>query len=119
MFRLFFYCHNKPDNKGVFMKRKQVLVVGYNSDHCTQHAYKLAYEVGKEITLQGSILITRGLGGVMETASKVAKNHGGLVVGIIPQDEKRYANAFCDAVISTGLGHSRNFVTAYSGDARA
>jgi uncharacterized protein (TIGR00725 family) len=102
---------------GFYMKEKQVLVIGYSSDHCTQHAYKLAYEVGKEIALQGSILITGGLGGVMEAASKGAKNQGGLVVGIIPQDEKRYANAFCDVVISTGLGHSRNFVTAYSADA--
>lgn len=96
---------------------KQILVIGYNSDHCTKHAYKLAYEVGKEVARQGAILITGGLGGVMEAASKGAKDQGGLVVGIIPQDEKCFANAFCDVVISTGLGYSRNFVTAYSGDA--
>lgn len=92
-------------------------MIGYNSDHCTEQAYRLAYEVGEEVALQGAVLITGGLGGVMEAASKGAKDHGGLVVGIIPQDEKRYANAYCDVVISTGLGHSRNFVTAYSGDA--
>jgi uncharacterized protein (TIGR00725 family) len=97
--------------------KKQILVIGYNSDHCTEHAYKLAKEVGKEVALQGAILITGGLGGVMEAASKGAKDQGGLVVGIIPQKEKLYANVFCDVVISTGLGHSRNFVTAYSGDA--
>lgn len=99
------------------MKKMQILVIGYNSDHCTEHAYNIAYEVGEEIGLQGAVLITGGLGGVMEAASKGAKNRGGLVVGIIPQDEKRYANAYCDVVIPTGLGHSRNFVTAYSGDA--
>ena len=53
----------------------------------------------------------------MEAASKGAKARGDLAVGIIPQNEKRYANAYCDVVISTGLGYSRNFVTAYSGDA--
>ena len=95
----------------------QILVIGYNSDHCTKLAYNLAYEVGREVALQGAILITGGLGGVMEAASRGAKEQGGLVVGIIPQDEKRYANSFCDIVISTGLGYSRNFVTAYSGDA--
>lgn len=99
------------------MKRTQVLVIGYNSEHCTEHAYKMAYEVGEEVALQGAVLITGGLGGVMEAASKGAKSRGGIVVGIIPQDEKRYANPYCDVVISTGLGESRNFVTAYSGDA--
>jgi uncharacterized protein (TIGR00725 family) len=101
----------------LYMKRMQILVIGYNSDHCTEHAYKIAYEVWEEVALQGAILITGGLGGVIEAASKGARDQGGLVVGIIPQDEKRYANAFCDVVISTGLGHSRNFATAYSGDA--
>jgi uncharacterized protein (TIGR00725 family) len=99
------------------MNRIQILVIGYNSDHCTEQAYNIAYEVGKEVALQGAILITGGLGGVMEAASKGAKDHAGLVVSIIPQDEKRYANTYSDVVIATGLGHSRNFVTAYSGDA--
>ena len=99
------------------MKRMQILVVGSDSDHCTKHVYNLAYEVGEEVALRGAVLITGGLGGVMEAASKGAKNRGGLVVGIIPQNEKRYANTYCDVVIPTGLGYSRNFVTAYSGDA--
>jgi hypothetical protein len=99
------------------MRRMQILVVGSDSDHCTEHAYKLAYAVGEEVALKGAILITGGLGGIMEAASKGAKARGGLVVGIIPQDEKRFANAYCDVVIPTGLGYSRNFVTAYSGDA--
>ena len=88
------------------MKEKQIVVIGYNSDHCTDNAYRLAYEVGGEVALQGAVLITGGLGGVMEAASKGAKDRGGLVVGIIPQDEKHYANVYCDVVIPTGLGHS-------------
>ena len=99
------------------MKRMQISVIGFNSDHCTESAYNIAYKVGEEVALRGAILITGGLGGVMEAASKGAKDRGGLVVGIIPQDDKHYANAYCDIVISTGLGYSRNFITAYSGDA--
>jgi len=53
----------------------------------------------------------------MEAASKGAKDRDGLVVGIIPQDEKHYANTYCDIVIPTGLGQIRNFITAYSADA--
>jgi uncharacterized protein (TIGR00725 family) len=99
------------------MSRVQILVVGSDSDHCSEHTYKLAYEVGEEVALKGAVLITGGLGGVMEAASKGAKARGGLVVGIIPQNDKFYANMYCDIVVSTGLGYSRNFVTAYSGDA--
>jgi uncharacterized protein (TIGR00725 family) len=99
------------------LKKKQILVIGYNADHCTDQAYKIAYRVGEEVALHGAILVTGGLGGVMEAASKGARNQGGLVVGIVPQAEKDYANPYCDVVISTGLGYARNFVTAYSGDA--
>jgi len=99
------------------LKKKQVLVIGYNADHCTDKAYQIAHRVGEEVALHGAILVTGGLGGVMEAASKGARSRGGLVVGIIPQVEKSYANPYCDVVIPTGLGHARNFVTAYSGDA--
>ena len=53
----------------------------------------------------------------MEAASKGAKEVGGFVIGIIPQDEKTAANPYCDAVIATGIGVARDFVTAYSADA--
>ena len=100
-----------------YLKKKQILVIGYNKDHCTKQAYNIALKVGEEIAQIGAVLVTGGLGGVMEAASKGAQNQGGLVVGIIPQNEKGYANTFCDVVIPTGLGFSRNFVTAYSADA--
>lgn len=65
----------------------------------------------------GVLLLTGGLGGVMEAASRGAKDTGGFVIGIIPQDNKSEANAFCDAVIATGMGFARDFITAYSADA--
>jgi uncharacterized protein (TIGR00725 family) len=99
------------------LRVKQVLVIGYGSGHCTGRAYEIAYKVGREVASRGTVLITGGLGGVMEAASKGAKDRGGLVVGIIPQDEKRYANMYCDVVIPTGMGHTRNFIMAYSADA--
>ena len=96
--------------------KTQVLVIGYSADHCTKKAYSLAYEVGREVARGGSILITGGLGGVMEAASKGAQEAGGFVVGIIPQEEKSDANAYSDVVIPTGLGYARDFVTAYAAD---
>jgi len=99
------------------VRRKQVLVVGSGKDHCTEVAYDAAFQVGLELAKCGVTLITGGLGGVMEAASHGSKKGGGLVIGIIPQDDKRMANDYCDAVIATGIGFARDFVTAYSADA--
>jgi len=98
-------------------RKKQILVVGYGEDQCTDVAYKTAYQVGLEIAKWGMILITGGLGGVMEAASRGAGDGGGLVIGILPQDDTRKSNIYCDAVIATGIGLARDFVTAYSADA--
>jgi len=99
------------------LRRRQILVVGYNRDACTENALKTAYEVGLEIARAGIVLITGGLGGVMQAASRGAKEGGGLVVGIIPHGDKTEANSFCDVVIATGIGYARDFVTASSADA--
>jgi uncharacterized protein (TIGR00725 family) len=70
-----------------------------------------------EVAKRGAILLTGGLGGAMEAASKGAKEAGGFVIGIVPQDDKSAANPYCDAVIATGMGFARDFLTAYSADA--
>jgi hypothetical protein len=53
----------------------------------------------------------------MEAASRGAHAAGGHSVGIVPSADSAQANRYCDFVIATGLGKSRNFVVAYSGDA--
>jgi len=53
----------------------------------------------------------------MEAASQGAKEGGGFVIGIVPQEDKTAANPYCDTVIATGIGHARDFLTAYSADA--
>lgn len=97
-------------------RRTQVLVIGSDKDHCSKTAYDIAYQVGTEAAKRGVVVLTGGRGGVMEAASRGAKETGGFVIGIIPQDKMAAANPYCDAVIATGLGHARDFVTAYSAD---
>jgi uncharacterized protein (TIGR00725 family) len=97
-------------------RRKQVLVIGYGKDHCPEEAYDVAYQIGLQLAKHGLVLLTGGLGGVMEAASRGAREGGGFVIGIIPQDDKGQANDFCDAVIATGMGFARDFITAYSAD---
>ena len=94
-----------------------MLVIGSAANHCTDEARRLSYEVGAEAAKRGAVVLTGGLGGVMEAACKGAKENQGITVGIIPQDEMSYANRYCDVVIATGMGWARDFVTAHSADA--
>tara|TARA_B100000029_G_scaffold243061_1_gene240285 strand:+ start:1027 stop:1527 length:501 start_codon:yes stop_codon:yes gene_type:complete len=95
---------------------RQILVIGNNDNGCTPELESIAYEAGKEIAKSGSVLITGGLGGVMQAASHGAKDANGITVGIIPQDDSSLANKFCDIVIPSGIGLSRDFLNALSAD---
>ena len=92
----------------------QVAVVGageYEETRCN-----LAREVGRKIAEHGHVLITGGLGGVMEAASEGAREAGGVTVGILP-GEKETANRYVSVSIGTGMGHGRNAVIVRSADA--
>lgn len=95
----------------------QILVAGSSGDHCSSKAKELAYKVGSLIAESGALLITGGLDGVMEAASRGAKGNGGLVLAIIPFEKRSDANSYSDIVIPTGIGYARDFITALSGDA--
>jgi len=97
-------------------KKRQILVIGHNDNGCTPEHEKLAYETGIEIAKSGSVLISGGLGGVMEFACHGSHDAGGIAVGIIPQDDPSLANEFCDIVIPTGMGLTRDFLNALSAD---
>ncbi|MFB3048320.1 MAG: TIGR00725 family protein [Nitrosopumilaceae archaeon] len=97
-------------------KKHQILVIGHDIAGCSPKHEKLAYEVGTEIAKSGSVLVSGGLEGVMKASCKGAKAAGGLTVGIIPQSDASFANEYCDVVIPTGMGHTRDFLTALSAD---
>jgi len=98
------------------IKKRQILVIGNNTNGCTPKHEKIAYEIGEIIAKSDSVLITGGLGGVMEAASHGAHDANGLTVGIIPQDDATMANQFCDIVIPTGMGLARDFLNALTAD---
>ena len=98
------------------VKKLQILVIGNNTNGCTPKHEKIAYDIGSEIAKSNSVLINGGLGGVMQAASKGAHDAGGLTVGIIPQDDASMANEFCDIVIPTGMGLTRDYLNALSAD---
>ena len=97
------------------VRKLQIAVIGYNKE-CSEIASKMAYDVGREIAAAGAVLVCGGLGGVMESACRGAKENGGTTLGIIPQEEFSYANEFCDIVVCTGIGFARDFIVASSAD---
>jgi len=100
----------------ILTKKVQILIVGHNDNGCTPDHEKIAYEIGYEVAKSNCVLITGGLGGVMKAASHGAHDANGLTVGIIPQDNASFANEFCDVVIPSGMGLTRDFLTALSAD---
>ncbi len=86
-------------------------------DPVQPQALAAAEEVGRLIAGAGAVIVSGGLSGVMEAASRGAKNAGGLVVGILPGFDKRDANPYVDVAITTGMGWMRNTLNVRAGDA--
>ncbi len=96
------------------MSRTIVAVIG--GREVAPELLSAAEEVGRLIAEQGWVLISGGLGGVMEAASRGAANAGGTVVGILPQGDGHIANEFVQIPIATGMGYARNAVIAHSAE---
>ncbi len=78
--------------------------------------YDDAVEVGRLVAGKGAMVLTGGLGGVMEAACKGAKEAGGHTIGILPGFDTRDANKYVDIPIITGLNHARNIIVVRSSD---
>lgn len=96
------------------MNKKIIAVIG--GAETSEKNLRIAEEVGALIAKNGAILITGGLGGVMEAASRGAKEAGGLVIGILPGTDKRTANEYVDIPIVTGMNQARNIIIARTCD---
>lgn len=96
------------------MRRKIIAVIGGSEPD--EQSLEIAKEVGFLIAKTGAILITGGLGGVMEAASQGAKEANGLVIGILPANDKESANPYVDIPIATGMSEARNIIIARTCD---
>jgi len=106
-----------PNQRNYQMAKKhQILVIGHDNAGCTPEHEKIAFETGVEIAKSNAVLVSGGLKGVMTAACRGAKESGGITVGIIPQDNPFEANEFCDIVIPTGMGMTRDFLTSLAAD---
>lgn len=97
-------------------ERRQIQISVIGSSQPAAEFLPLATEVGRVVAARGAVLICGGLSGMMEAASRGAKENGGVTVGILPDYNANSANPYIDIVIPTGLGHARNVLVVASGD---
>lgn len=76
-----------------------------------------AHQVGRLLAARGAVVLTGGLGGVMEAASRGAYEAGGTTVGLLPSADRGEANAYLTVALPTGLGELRNGLLVRSSDA--
>ncbi len=76
-----------------------------------------AEEIGAGLAAAGAVVVTGGLGGVMEAASRGARSRRGRTVGILPGEDRDAANGWVDVAIATGLGELRNGLVVRAADA--
>lgn len=106
---------NGPINHRARPAAVYVAVVG--NAVCDTSTWSLAEETGRRVALGGGILVCGGRGGVMEAAAKGAATAGGLVVGILPGEDRQEANPHLTVTLPTGLGSARNALVARCADA--
>ena len=89
--------------------RKTIVGVMGPGEGATRDDVRAARELGALVAREGWVLLTGGrASGVMEAASRGAREAGGLTVGILPSDDAGDASEFVDLAVVTGVGQARN-----------
>lgn len=91
-----------------------VAVVGPNDASAQELA--LAEEVGALLGDAGAIIVTGGLGGVMEAACRGARSRRATTLGILPGADRAEANGWVEVAVATGLGELRNALVVRASD---
>jgi hypothetical protein len=94
-----------------------VIIAVIGAGEAPQPVLDRAEAVGRELAQRGCILICGGHGGVMEAACRGASQAGGLTIGVMPEDDRSFANRYVQIPIVTGIGLARNRTIILSADA--
>jgi uncharacterized protein (TIGR00725 family) len=76
-----------------------------------------AEAVGRGLAEAGAVVVSGGLGGVMEAACRGAREAGGITLGLLPGSDRAAANAWVSVAVPTGLGEARNALVVRAADA--
>lgn len=98
------------------MRNQKITISVIGGHKIDDEVESLAQEVGRIIAKVGAVLVCGGLSGVMEAASRGAKEAGGLTVGILPGKDKSDANPYIDIALPSSIGYARNAMVACAAD---
>jgi uncharacterized protein (TIGR00725 family) len=98
------------------MSRTPYVAVVGPGDASTEELHA-AEEVGAGLAAAGAVVVTGGLGGVMEAACRGARSRRGRTVGILPGEDREAANGWVEIALATGLGELRNGLVVRAVDA--
>ena len=95
---------------------KRPLIIGVmGGAKATADDIEAAYHLGRLIAKQGWITLNGGRNaGIMEASAKGAKQHGGVTVGILPNETTRGVSDYIQIPIITGMGNARNCINVLS-----
>jgi len=95
--------------------RVRISIIGAGEASPTELA--LAEALGRALGDAGAVVVTGGLGGVMEAASRGCLEAGGLTLGFLPGSDPSSANAWVSIPVATGMGEARNALVVRAGEA--
>jgi uncharacterized protein (TIGR00725 family) len=96
-------------------ERIHVAVVG--GGHADDAECDVAARLGRALAEAGAVVVSGGLGGVMEAACRGARDGGGTSIGILPGADRSSANPYVDVAVPTGMGEGRNVLVVRAADA--
>ena len=76
-----------------------------------------AEAIGAGLAQAGAVVVTGGLGGVMEAACRGARSKRGRTLGLLPGDDRAAANGWVEIAVATGMGELRNGLVVRAADA--
>lgn len=97
--------------------RKRIVGVMGPGEGASAAENAAAYELGKLIAGAEWILLSGGRNsGVMDAASKGAKESGGITIGILPTTDRQKISEAVDIPILTDMGEARNNINVLTSD---
>ena len=97
------------------MARKIIGIFGTGRVTEEDNDWITAFTMGRLLAQRGFVVLTGGLGGVMEAASRGAREADGMTLGILPGTRNTTpANQYVDIAVYTGMGEARNAINVKS-----
>ena len=98
--------------------RRTIIGVIGPGDQASAQELEWAHRVGALVAAEGWVTLTGGWNvGVMDAASRGARDAGGLTLGLLPSSDRAGASPGLDLVVPTGLGEARNNLVVLASDA--